>query len=147
MDINNILEMLDWNNDIKIQKEGLLHAEKVKCLNVFIQPMDKLLNKNIWDNCALVISSKEDELLVPYLPRLLDWIQDMNCPGSIHIFDRLRNFKNYEQLSIAISERIIIATALKDEIWLSNLEELSICEELKNKVNEKLNNLIPRIIE
>ena len=62
MDIDDILKMLDWNNDLKTQQEGRRIAGKVKCLSVFVQPMDKQFNKNIWENCAIILSEKQDEL-------------------------------------------------------------------------------------
>lgn len=86
MDINDILKMLDWNNDVEIQEEGRLQASQVNCLNIFMQPMDEQYNKNIWENCAIIISEKKDCLLTPYLLDLLDWLQDLNWPGSLVMF-------------------------------------------------------------
>ena len=130
--MNDILKMLDWNNDIEIQREGREKAKQIECLSAFMQPMDKGYNKNVWENCALVLSEKEDDLLWPYLSRLLDWIQDLNWPGAIIIFERLKKYQKYEYLVEEIQDSIKIAKALNDEIWLENLSKL-LCSFQNNK--------------
>lgn len=62
-DINEIMDMLDWNNSPEIQAEGRILGAKINCLSVFMQPMDKEYNKNVWENCALILAAKADELL------------------------------------------------------------------------------------
>lgn len=136
MNINEIMKMLDWNNDQEIQNEGICMAEQVKCLSLFMQPMDKQFNKNIWENCAVILSKKEDELLTPYLFQLLDWLKDLNWPGAIVICERLQEYKDYEKLSMAIQKCIVVANALGDKSWLSNLAELTICEEVKQNLSD-----------
>ena len=131
MDIDDILKMLDWNNDLETQQEGRRIAGKVKCLNVFMQPVDKQFNKNVWENCAIILSEKEDELLTPYLFELLDWLRDLNWPGAIIILERLQKYQDYEWLSMVITDRIVVANALEDKAWLSILAELIICDEIK----------------
>ena len=143
MNIDEILKMLDWNNDLKTQQEGRHIAGKVKCLSVFVQPMDKQFNKNIWENCAIILSEKEDKLLTPYLFRLLDWLQDLNWPGACIILERLQSYQDYEMLRMVIEERIVVADALDEEVWLANLAELI----LRNEVKQKLSNKVYKIIE
>ena len=81
-DIDYIMDLLDWNRTEEEQAEGLRLARQVKAFNVFLQPCDKRNNKNVWDNCALIVSEKEDAILEPYLPYLFAWIQDLNWPGA-----------------------------------------------------------------
>ena len=142
MDIDDTLKMLDWNNDLKTQQEGRRIAGKVKCLSVFVQPMDKHFNKNIWENCAMILSEKEDELLTPYLFQLLDWLQDLNWPGACIILERLQSYRDYEMLSIAIEDRIVVANTLEEESWLENLAELIVCDEIKQKLSNQIYKLI-----
>lgn len=146
MDINDILKMLDWNNNLETQQEGRRKAETINCLNVFMQPMDKQFNKNIWENCAVILSGKEDELLTPYLFELLDWLQDLNWPGSIVILERLQKYQDYEKLCMVIENRIIVANALEDEAWLSNLAELIICDEIKQKISNHTYKIVERYL-
>ena len=99
-----ILKMLDWNSSKEIQKKGRKKAEKIKDLNMFIQPVDKKYNKNVWENCAIILQNKSDEELSPYLERILEWLQDINWPGAELILERMlssnqtavnRNFQMY----------------------------------------------------
>lgn len=143
MDINEIMKMLDWNNDQEIQEEGICMAKQVKCLSLFMQPMDKQFNKNVWENCAIILCEKEDALLTPYLFQLLDWLRDLNWPGAYIIFERLQSYRDYEILSRTIEECIVVANALDDKSWLANLSELIKCD----KVKQKLSNQVYKIIE
>ena len=142
MDIDNILKMLDWNNDLETQQEGRRIAREIKCLSVFVQPMDKQFNKNIWENCAIILSEKEDELLTPYLFRLLDWLQDLNWPGACIILERMKSYRDYEMLRMAIEDRIVVADALGEEVWLANLAELILCNEVKQKLTDHVYKII-----
>lgn len=122
--INAIMDMLDWNNDLAIQKKGRNLAEEVQCLKIFMQPCDQKYNKNVWENCALVIYEKSDELLQPYLFDLLNWLQDLNWPGAFIIVDRLKKFQNYKMLAFAICEKVKEAKILDDSLWLFGISQL-----------------------
>lgn len=65
--IEEILEKLDWNASLIQQEEGFALAEKQKDLWWFIQPNFPKYGKNVWDNCALIVSKRSDEELSPYL--------------------------------------------------------------------------------
>ena len=54
--IDEIMEMLDWNNSDEIQKKGIQLAEDIQSINVFILPMHPGHNHNLWDNCAVILS-------------------------------------------------------------------------------------------
>lgn len=98
-DINHIMDMLDWNNNEDIQNKGIILSKKIPDLTVFFQPNSEKHNKNVWDNCAKIISSKTDEELNPYLILMFEWLQDMNWPGAITIYNRLMNMNfcsNYQ---------------------------------------------------
>ena len=58
--IDEIIHMLDWNQPEEIQTKGRKLARDVKCFHVFIQPGYAKYNKNVWDNCALIIADKTD---------------------------------------------------------------------------------------
>lgn len=122
-DIDYIMDLLDWNRTEEEQAEGLRLARQVKAFNVFLQPCDKKNNKNVWDNCALIISEKEDLELFPYLFELFMWIQDLNWPGAFCIVERL---KEYEKRNAFYSqhwqEAYTCAKALKNKVWMENLK-------------------------
>lgn len=56
--VEHIFSMMDWNQDIAIQNEGILLAESVEDIGIFIQPLTNLYNKNVWENCAKVIKKE-----------------------------------------------------------------------------------------
>ena len=122
-DIDYILDLMDWNRTEEEQAEGLRLARQVKAFNVFLQPCDDRNNKNVWDNCALIISEKEDLELFPYLFELFMWIQDLNWPGAFCIVERL---KEYEKRNAFYrrhwQEAYTCAKALKNKVWMENLK-------------------------
>ncbi len=123
VDIDYIMELLDWNRTEEEQAEGLRLARQVKAFNVFLQPCDKKNSKNVWDNCALILSEKEDSDLYPYLFELFMWIRDLNWPGAFCIVERL---KEYGQRNASYcrywKEAYTCAKALKDKVWMENLK-------------------------
>ena len=121
MEITNILDMLDWNVSTEIQSTGRAMARKIQVLEPFVQPLTPKYNKNVWENCAIILSEKNDEELKPYLPKLLEWLQDMNWPGAFCIRDRLQRFSDKKSLQHAISICIEKSRDLGDEIWERNL--------------------------
>lgn len=123
--IDDIMDMLDWNQNKEEQEKGLKLAKSIKSINVFIQPLDFKHNKNVWENCAKVLSERSDEELKPYIISLLEWLQDMNWPGAFIIFERLKNYKDKENFVWSYCVVMNMAEKLDDEIWKENLIELS----------------------
>lgn len=124
--IDKIMEMLDWNNDEEIQKKGIEESKKVKCLRAFVQPDDRLYNKNVWENCAKVIYNRSDEEIEPYLEDLFRWIQDMNWPGAQIVAKRLYEFDDKIELEKVKRNVLKVAKALNDKTWeeyLNNYED------------------------
>lgn len=129
--MNEVLKMLDWNNPQKIQNKGIKLASEILDLNILIQPNDELFNKNICDNCAIILRDKTDDEIQPYLNQLLEWLQDLNWPGAMIIKERLANYKNTKELISAINVCTDHAFAANDFIWLDNLNSI-----LKNNSND-----------
>lgn len=124
VNIDAIMDLLDWNRSIEEQSIGLEMAREVKCINVFIQP-GYPYGKNVWDNCAKIISQKKDEELSYYLIELLEWVQDVNWPGALCIRDRLKKFKDKVCLHKAINICKNKALLNDDEEWIHNLNSIS----------------------
>lgn len=123
VDIDYIMDLLDWNRSEEEQAEGLRLARQVKAFNVFLQPCDKKNSKNVWDNCALILSEKEDSDLYPYLFELFMWIRDLNWPGAFCIVERLKEYgKRNASFSRDWQEAYTCAQALEDEVWIENLK-------------------------
>jgi len=121
INIDYIMSLLDWNKSIKEQAEGIKMAEDVESINVFLQPCNKNYNKNVWDNCAKILSKKTDEELSPYLVELLEWLQDLNWPGAFCILGRLQKYEDDSSYNSALNTCLKYAQALEDDIWESNL--------------------------
>ncbi len=94
MDKNDfIMSLLDWNQSKENQKKGVQAARVIENLDAFIQPCGERYNKNVWENCAVILAERDDKALSPYLPKLLEWLADLNWPGAYRIFNRLARYK------------------------------------------------------
>lgn len=111
------------NESDENQCYGLELAKKVNCFNVFLQPCNKNINKNVWNNCAKILSDKSDEELSPYLPELFRWLKDLNWPGAICIYDRLIISED-ELFEYELKVSITTAKAQNDKLWLLALKNL-----------------------
>ena len=122
IDIDYIMDLMDWNRSENDQAKGLELAKNVHNFNVFLQPCNEKYNKNVWDNCAKVLSQKTDKELMPYLTRLLEWLQDLNWPGALIILDRLNHYRYSVAFNPSYAECMKRAVLLEDEIWEENLK-------------------------
>ena len=121
VDIIRIMDMLDWNMPLEIQCEGISLAKKTGTIAPFIQPVTRRHNKNVWENCATIISEKNDEELKPHLVELMEWLQDMNWPGAFCILDTLQKYSDSNSINSAINISVEKAKARSDEVWYNNL--------------------------
>ena len=119
-DITEIMDMLDWHMSSEIQAEGISLARNIETIIPFIQPLTPKYNKNVWENCAVIISERSDKEIKPHLPKVLEWLQDMNWPGAFCILDRLKNYSDKNSVLSAISICIQKAKDCNDEIWEDN---------------------------
>ena len=79
-----------------------------------------------------------DDRLEPYLPSLLEWLQDLNWPGALIIMDRLKVFSG-RKLKKSFIETYNYAVELNNDeglIWLDYLSELLDNQELKEELPE-----------
>lgn len=118
------MSLIDWNKSINEQVDGIKMAEDVENINVFLQPCNKNYNKNVWDNCAKILSKRTDDELSPYLIELLEWLQDLNWPGAFCILDRLQKYEDDSSYNLAINTCLKYAQALEDDVWTDNLRML-----------------------
>ena len=115
VDITEILDMLDWHMPTEIQTEGISLARNIETITPFIQPLTPQHNKNVWENCAVIISERSDEEIKPHLPEVLEWLQDMNWPGAFCILNRLKNYSDKNSIISAISVCVQKAKECNDE--------------------------------
>lgn len=124
VDITEILDMLDWHMPPEVQTKGIYLAKNIETISPFIQPLTPKHNKNVWENCAVIIAERNDESLTPHLVELLEWLQDMNWPGAFRILHRLKEYSDRKSISSAINICIKKAKTCDDEVWESNLHML-----------------------
>ena len=124
VDIDYIMYLLDWNNSMEKQEQGIKLAKNVKSINAFLQPNGRYYGKNVWDNCAKILSERSNEELSPYLIELMEWLQDMNWPGAFCILERLKGMVNEPLFQRSQTICIKYAKALEDAVWESNLQML-----------------------
>lgn len=120
-----IMHMLDWKNDKKTQQIGIEYAQEIDDISKFIQP-EEYGNKSIWENCAIILSSKTDGELEPYVSKLLEWLQDINWPGAMTIAKRLKIYSGRE-LKVPLENAVSKANKMSNEqglMWLDYLSEL-----------------------
>ena len=122
--INYILSLIDWNNTLDQQAAGIKMAENIKDIQAFIQPCTESNNKNVWDNCALIISKRSDAELFPYLDNLFAWLQVMNWPGALCILDRLQKYVKTPSFYSVLNACFEKAKAENDYVWWNNLQML-----------------------
>lgn len=132
-----ILNMLDWNKPSKIQNKGIKLAQSTGEIWPFIQPLYPKHNKNVWDNCAIIIADMDDDVLKPYLIELLEWLQDMNWPGASCIFCRLQRYLDGPSIDCAINTCMDKARLNRDKPWEDNLNML-VQERSKHTGDESL---------
>lgn len=123
--IDYIMSLLDWNNPIEKQTEGLVLAEKINDIYYFLQPENIKYNKNVWENCAKILAKKSDSELEKHLIKLFEWLQDMTWPGADRILHRLEQYDNNEHFSAAYYECISRAESTGDYVWLDNLNSIN----------------------
>lgn len=140
--IDEIMNMLDWNNPVEIQEKGVILGGKVRCINVFLQPGHEGHKKNVWENCAKILYQKSDEELRPYLFRLLEWLEDSNWPGYFIILKRLLNYKDMDSLVFNIEESVKIAKGVENDVWLINLTELLNNTGIKKKLSRDIRQIL-----
>lgn len=125
INVDYIMGLIDWNKSINEQLEGVKLAKEVQSINVFLQPCNKSYNKNVWDNCAKILSERTDEELSPYLVEMLNWLRDINWPGSLCIFNRLQKYADDSSYNLAFDSCLKCAQVLEDNVWENNLKMLN----------------------
>lgn len=124
VDLNKIMDMLDWWQSEEIQKKGIELAHEVKCINTFILPMDADYNKNVWENCAKILANRSDEALKPYLSHLFEWLQDLTWPGTFIIIERLKRYERDSTFYFTLEKVMKIAKVVNEGMWYENLKLL-----------------------
>jgi len=120
-ELMNHIKNLSWNVANELQSEAIEELSKTTSENIskLIMP----LQKDCWENAALVLSGFSDSLLEQVFMDLLTWLQDLSWPGSLIVMKRLAQMNKEaveEKIQLAISQAI----TENEEEWKDNLEML-----------------------
>lgn len=132
VEIAEIMDMLDWGMPPEVQAKGRLLAKNIGNIIPFLQPLTPKHNKNVWENCAIIIAQESDEKLRPHLINLLEWLQDMNWPGAFCIQNRLQIYSDCDSIQFALNTCIKKAKHDGDETWENNLRRIMKKRKLTN---------------
>ena len=130
MNLDEIYDLFMWNSSYSEEEfaareaRGIAEASKLRNLYPFILPtvLPPEKSKGVWDSCAKVVAMRSDEELEPYLCHLFEWLQDMNWPGAVKIYNRLSQipFAKLEPVLRYCKQR---AQETDDEMWMTALED------------------------
>lgn len=131
MEYIDIYRMLDENKSLEIQKQGIELARGMKEIDQFVLPISPKYSKNVWLNCAKILAEKTDQELLSHLPKMLEWLQDLNWPGTFIIIDRLKRFNGQLLLNPYIEAvKKACEKNSEDQEWASHLAFLIENQEL-----------------
>lgn len=134
-----ILDMLNVNNPAEVQRKGIKLAKNIADLTILCLPIGK---KDLWQNCALVLSQKNDEELITISKELLEWISDFNYPGAFIIYERLKKISaHFELYRKNIENAYINAETDFDKECLLNLyskNKYNVLNVSKNAIPKKI---------
>lgn len=129
--IDEIYDLLMWDTQLSWEENeakaqiGIAAAEKLHNLFPFIQPITvpPEKSKTLWEPCARIVAMRSDKDLVPFMFMLLEWLQDLNWPGAMIIYDRLSQMP-YSTIEFAFQHSHIKAEQTNDTCWLDALDDL-----------------------
>lgn len=143
-DIDKIMYLIDWNRSLDEQQEGMSLARKVICINAFFQPIGPGYSKSVWENCASIICERSDEELTPYIPEMIQWLEDLNWPGAEQIQQRLIAFQNVERLAMTLDGGIPELEKLGKRSWLMFLSDLLNNQKLSQAIKESTREILSK---
>lgn len=136
-EISEIYKMLNWENPVAVQLDGISFAREISDLSLLIQPPAE---PSVWEYCAKILCEKSDAELEPYLDKLLEWLQDLNWPGALTISERLKRFSG-EKLKTPLENAVASSSKMPEKeglMWLDYLSELLDNRTLAPNLSEKV---------
>jgi len=135
-DIRDVYDLLQSDEEDKFL-EGVHNAEQIKNLSLLIMPPAP-----IWEQCAEILVKKSDEELEPYLIGLLEWLDDLNWPGALTVYERLMTFSGEKLRDPFINCVVRIIREMeygsRSDRWVKWLAELLDNAELKRELPEDI---------
>lgn len=131
-----LIDDLSWNKSEEEQRRAMDRIRKFPGFEY-----DYLIRfgteKDCWDNCAKLICELPDERLKSLIPRLLEWLQDMNWPGAYTVFNRLMALPS-SMLKRPFEITVLRADLMKDDLWIESLALFCDKKELMCEINAEV---------
>jgi len=138
--VDKLFENLSCTSDEFTQKWAI---EDSKALNKKYLPLlIRYKDVDAGENCAKALSELPDETLRPFLPYLLEWLQDMNWPGAWTILERLKKFNDAETLARVVEKSVKVALACDDQHWLKSMSGLLGNDMFAAELNKETKNIL-----
>ena len=137
--IDEIMDMLDWNNSEEVQQKGVELAKNIKNISAFVQPNDP--GKSVWENCAKILADRPDDKLKPYLSQLLEWLQDFTWPGALIILEKLVCYNEIDVLVFNVElcvKRAVVCGTWEDLLLVDHISELLDNKNLKEALSTEI---------
>lgn len=117
-----VLSELSCHNSEELQERAiqLVLSEKDFDYGLLFQPLEYHDYQSLKGNYAKILSCQSDEVLKPFLMRILEWIKDPEEPGAAVLFGRLCKMPK-SLLEKPVLECIERARQSNDEKWLEQL--------------------------
>ncbi len=129
--IDELYQLFMWDNALSHEEneekapKGIDAAKEIQNLFPFMQPIviPPEKSKLVWEPCAKVIAMRNDNELLPYLFLMLEWLQDLNWPGALTIYNRLTEIP-FSSIASAYRSARNQAEQTNDTCWLECLDNL-----------------------
>lgn len=125
--LEELLDGLSWYQPQEIQDDAIKSLLNIDDRNLksLAQPGDK----SCWENAAIVLEKIGFPRIKPIIPDLMRWLQDINWPGALRVFEIIKNIE-VTILIPYIEASLIEAEGEEDYTWISWInmlvEELNI---------------------
>ncbi len=113
------IDSLSWYLPIEKQRANIDNVKYISDDDVerLILPHYK---QTCWENCAVLLSTLDDQRFISFLPKILEWYKDLNWPGIEVIGKRIREIPPY-LVKDAVTVALRNAKNENDEEWYENL--------------------------
>jgi hypothetical protein len=122
-EINDLIDRLSWREDIATQKDAvrqLIRVIRDDDIGLLIQPGS---DKSCWENAALVLKEVGSPRINKEIPKLLEWLADLNWPGATTVIELLATVNKAILFPYVDSAREKAASD-NDDMWLDALDQL-----------------------
>ena len=121
MIIEKYISNLNWNKSRVTQQKAIDRLVKMRGSHRYLVLPKRMYHKDLWENAAIVLSKKGINQIEDIIIDLFYWFQDLNWPGVDIIANLLKNIPQ-PFLDAYLEKAKIIANAIEDSDWLSNLD-------------------------